>query len=74
MVGESDLFGLPHHPRRRPFGVAAMCARHVLMDRCVAMPRVRAGMAGDADALMQNLDGSVGNARLQLLTDETRRH
>jgi hypothetical protein len=40
--GGADFFGLTHHQRRCPFRVAAMRARHVLVDRCVPMPRVRA--------------------------------
>jgi len=33
-----------------------------------------AGVAGDPDALVQDLDRAVGNARLDLLADETERH
>ena len=51
-----------------------MRARHVLGDRCVPMPRMRTGMARHADALVQDLDRGVGDAGLDLLADEARRH
>jgi hypothetical protein len=64
--GGTDLLGLTHHPGGSPFGVSPVRARHVFGDCGVAMPRMRADMAGDADALVQNLDRGVGDARLIL--------
>jgi hypothetical protein len=50
-----------HSARRWALG---MCSG----DRGMAMPRVRAGMASDADALVQDLDGRVGDRPKLLVT------
>ena len=69
-LGGADLGGFSLDPRRRPFGIAPVRAWHVLRDRGVAMGYGRAGMAGDADALVQDLDRPVSDARLELLADQ----
>jgi hypothetical protein len=50
--------------------MAAMGTRHVLGDRGVAAPVRRARMAGDALALVENLNGLVGDARVDEFLDE----
>ena len=53
----------PMHPRRRPFGVAPMRARHVLGDRRVPVAHGRERMARDPRAPVEDLDrGAVMRA------------
>ena len=70
----ADLGGLAHHPRRRPFRVAAMRARHVLGDRRVPVADGRERMARDPLALVEDLDRRAGDARLDDLADQLRGH
>ena len=60
--------------RRRPEGVAAMRARHVLGDRGVPVLDARARVAGDAVAAMEHLDGGLGDPHLDDLADHAGRH
>ena len=69
----ADLPGLAHHPRRRPLGVAPMRARHVLANRRMAVAHIAARMARNPAAPVEELDGRIGEARLDLLTDQARR-
>ncbi len=69
-----DLGGKGQHPRRRPAGVAPMRARHVLGRRRVPPLQGRPGMGRDALAGVEDLDRRVGDARLDHLADQPRRH
>ena len=51
-----------------------MRARHVLGNGRVPVRHGRAGVARNATALVQDLDRGVGDARLELLADQARRH
>src|SRR5216684_7066760 len=65
--GGTDLLGFGQQTRRRPEGVSAMRARHVLGDRGVAVLHRRAGVARDAGAAMEHLDGGLGGPHLRAL-------
>src|SRR3954453_17160977 len=67
-----DLLGLPHQACGRPLGVTPVCTRHVLWDSGVPVPHGRERMAGNARAAIEDLDGRVGDARLDDFTDEAR--
>ncbi len=70
MVAGADRRGLAQQPGRRPLGVAAMRAWHVLGDRRVPVrPRV-AQMAGNPVFRVEQLDGLVGDARLDYLAHQ----
>src|SRR2546430_8064336 len=58
--GWTDLLGGGQQTRRRPEGVSAMRARHVLGDGGVPVPHARAGMAWDPGAAMAHLHGRLG--------------
>src|SRR6266436_5169118 len=76
--GWTDLLGGGQQTRRRPEGVSAMRARHVLWDRGVAVLHARACVARDAGAAMEyldgSLDGSLGGPHLDDLADHAGRH
>src|SRR5271168_2257896 len=57
--GRADLLGGGQQTGRRPEGVSAMRARHVLGDRGVAALHARARVARDAAAAMEHLDGGL---------------
>jgi len=63
----ADLGGLPHQALRCPLGVTPMRARHVLRNRRVPMVQARPRMAGNPLALVEDLDGGVGEPRLDRL-------
>ena len=63
--GGADLGCFPPHPGRRPLGLAPVRALHVLGDCRMPTSRLRAGMARQTDALVQDLDRGVGDARLE---------
>ena len=69
-----DLGGKGQHPRRRPAGVAPMRARHVLGRRRVPPLQRRPRMGRHALAGVEHLDRGVGDARLDHLADQPRRH
>src|SRR5882672_726325 len=58
----------------RPAGVAAMRARHVLGHGSVAATSAAQQMAGDTLALVEQLDRTLGDARLELLAQQAVRH
>src|SRR6266478_532788 len=72
--GWTDLLGGGQQTRRRPEGVSAMRARHVLWDRGVAVLHARACVAGDAGAAMEHLDGGFGGPHLDDLADHAGWH
>jgi len=57
-----------------PAGVAAMGTRHVLGHGGVAAAGAAQQMAGDTLALVKQLDGALGDARLDLLAQQAVRH
>src|SRR6266436_828515 len=67
--GRTDFLGGGQQTRRRPEGVSAMRARHVLGDRGVAVLHARACVARDAIAAMEYLDGGFGGPHLDDLAD-----
>src|SRR6266404_7070293 len=72
--GWTDLLGGGQQARRRPEGVSAMCARHVLGDGGVPVLHARAGVARDAGAAMEHLDGRLGGPHLDDLADHAGWH
>src|SRR5258707_7157051 len=72
--GWTDLLGGGQQTPRRPAGVSAMRARHVLWDRGVPVLHARACVARDAGAAMEHLDGSLGGPHLDDLADHAGRH
>ena len=69
-----DLGGKGQHPRRRPTRAAPVRARHVLGYRRLPPLQRRSRMGRDASAGMEDLDRRVGDARLDHLADQPRRH
>jgi len=65
-----DATGRGHHPRRRPFGMAAVRAGHMLGDRRVAAPARRLRVAGNTLPLMEDLDHMVGDADIDQFADQ----
>ena len=59
---------------RRPFGVAAMRARHVLGIGAMAAATIAALMGGDTPAAMEHLDDARGNAHVDFGANERVRH
>src|SRR6202142_1775944 len=57
----ADLLAGRDQASRRPLAVAAMGARHMIGNRGVAVPVGRTGVAGDPLALVEDLDGLVGD-------------
>src|SRR5580692_4025120 len=72
--GGADLLGLAQHPCRRPFRITPMARRHVLRDRRVLVRDARAHVARNPLALVEDLDGSVREARLHGLAQQPERH
>src|SRR3989454_7402094 len=72
--GRTDLLGGGQQTRRRPEGVSAMRARHVLWDCRVPALQARACVAGDAGAAMEYLDGGLGGPHLDDLADQAGWH
>src|SRR5258708_6106456 len=70
----TDLLRLAQHPCRRPFRVTPMAGRHVLRDRRVLVRDARAHVARDPLALVEDLDGAVGETRLNGLPQQPERH
>jgi hypothetical protein len=68
--GGADLGCFPPHPGRCPLGIASVRTRHMLGDCRVAPACLGAGMARHTDALVEDLDRGVGDARLELLANE----
>ena len=72
--GRADGCGLAQQAGRRPLGVAAVGAWHVLRDRRVpVLPRI-ALVAGDAGALVEQLHRLVGDAGLDHLAHQAVGH
>jgi len=67
----SDLGGFAHHPGRRPLRIAAMGTRHVLGRRRVAVAQVRARMARNPLAFVEDLDCIGGDAHIDDLADQS---
>ena len=65
---------LAHDPLRRPVGVTPVRTRHVLGRRRVPALDGRTHVARHPRALVEDLDGGVGDARLDALADEPGRH
>ena len=72
--GRADRLGLAQQPAGRPFGVAAVRARHVIGDRGVPVRPGVTDMAGDPLTLVEQLDGLVGDPRLDHLAHQAIRH
>jgi hypothetical protein len=65
-----DLDGKAHHLGRGPAGIAAVRARHVVGHGGVVALRRRARMGRDPLALMEQLDGGLGEACVEHLADQ----
>jgi hypothetical protein len=79
--GDDQRFGVRANGARpapeavgRPFGVAAMRARHVVGIGAMPATAVAALMGGDTPAAMEHLDGTRGNAHIDLGANERVRH
>lgn len=72
--GRTDFPSGGQQTRRRPEGVSAMRARHVLGDRGMAALHARACVAGDAGAAMEHLDAGFGGPHLDNLADHAGWH
>src|SRR5215470_12796297 len=57
-----------------PAGMRPLCARHVLRGSGVTSAGAAANMAGDALALVEQLDGALSDAGLDLLLQQPVRH
>jgi len=79
--GEHQRFGVDAdrarpalEARRRPFGVATMCARHVFGIGVVPTAAIAALMRGDALGAIKHLHGAAGDAQINLSADQRMRH
>jgi len=70
----SDRAGPTMEARRRPFGIAPMRAWHVLGRGAVTPTSIAALMGRDALGAMEHLDGTAGDAHVDLGTDQRVRH
>ena len=68
--GRSGLFRPVDEPGGRPLAVLAMGLGHVGRDRGVAAPYPGADVAGDALALVEDLDGFAGEPGIELAFDQ----
>src|ERR1700680_2998148 len=74
IVRGADLLGFAQHACRRPFRVTPMARRHMLRDRRVLVREARTHVARNPLALVEDLDGGVGEARLNGLPQQSERH
>ena len=72
--GRPDLLGERRDARRCPGRVAPMRARHVIGHGDVAALAERLGVAGDALALVESLDGAFGDAHIDEFADQSMRN
>ena len=70
----ADLGGLAHHALRCPLGVTPVRARHVLRDCRVPVGHARSCMGRDPRAVVEDLDGGVGETRLDRLAQQPERY
>src|SRR5258708_20992921 len=68
--GRPDRGGILADALDGPAGIAPMTGRHVLRHGGVLVVAAHALMRGDALALVENLDGARGEARLDFGADE----
>ena len=69
--GRTDLAGLAQHASRRPLGITTMARRHVLRRCRVLVLEARAHVAGNALALVEQLDRGCGEAHVDGLAQQS---